>query len=518
MKSKRYRRLLWLASVPVATITCVEMGEIIHPANPMADSEIEILVNIKVVSEDTRTNKLAFGVLAPKVWDLANNATLTVSSDDYVGAGDTPIPVVDVPLSVIPSSEVTPSDGNGTGGMRWDLAFMKLFGNKGNDAGNVVWTVFESPEPYEFPNGKVANAVVKIRLKTTEENIKVNMGYAYCGKEKGLDDRVDAAKILQIKGGKGPLADYTGGRMLLSVSDLEVTHPAGRVVAGTQTEVGVSMRVSGSTVADSPLAFGMLVPVSWDMGAADVRLTTSGYGGGDISEERMTVVEDDALEPVGGLPWSAAFMTRFDKMENFGDEVRWVVFRSASNLVIDGQSDDFTANVSVKFTTGAENIKTRLGYAATGFEYGFPETYISNAVARTMISAGGAGPDPKIDYTRDPSLGAAILFKTSPSVFGFGDILSVRFDVAGEDYETLADGDVYIYMSAELVDSGEKVVTKTLMQNMNGGTVWQKHFYPPTFFELGDGEVIEHIRIHFTNDAGSVVVDNGGTDFIVREQ
>lgn len=515
---KKYRKFLGLALLPIATVTCVEMGEIIHPVNPMVNSEIEILVNIKVVSEDTRTNKLAFGILAPSVWDLANNATLTLSSGDYVGGGDTPIPIVDVPLSVIPSDELTPSDGNGTGGMRWDLAFMKLFGNKGNNDGEVEWTVFESPEAYEFPNGKVANAVVKIRLMTNDENIKVNMGYAYCGKEKGLDDKVDAAKILQIKGGSGPLIDYTGGNMLLSVSDLQVTNPSGKVVAGTQTEIKTSMRVSGSTVADSPLAFGVLVPRSWDMSAADVRLSTSSYAGGEISDEQMTVVDGEALEPVNGQPWSDAFMTRFDNMGNFGDEMTWVVFRSESSMVVDGQMSDFTVNVNIKLMTGTENIKAYFGYAATGLEYGFPETYISNAVAKSLISAGGEGPSPKIDYTRDPALGAAILFKTTPSVFGFGDVLSARFDVAGEDYETLAGGDVYVYMKAVLVGGGEKVVAKTRMQNLDGGTVWQKYFYPPTFFDLGAGEEIEDIRIHFTNDSGSVVVDNEGTDFVARAE
>jgi hypothetical protein len=201
---KKYWLLLMVA--PFLVATCMTIEEIIHPDNATVDSDIEIVVRIKIDAETDGNSKLAFGVLAPKSWDIAHNATLTLTT-----TADFPANVVNESMTVIPASETNPSDA-----LSWPASFQSKFGVLGNTGGPVEWVVFESNTTFQIhdkDNGgaqKVVNGTVRIRLHTGPRATKLFMGYAFRGKA-NLEHNGDAVKekMLEVTGGDDPLWDYT---------------------------------------------------------------------------------------------------------------------------------------------------------------------------------------------------------------------------------------------------------------------------------------------------------------------
>ncbi|MDR2911899.1 MAG: DUF4961 domain-containing protein [Alistipes sp.] len=209
---KNYR--FWLATLvlPFTVVTCMTIEDIIHPDDAQVDSEITIQVKLKFVSETDRQSKLAFGILAPKSWNIANNATLTLNTT----AQYAPSQVTDEPMTVIPAAQLNPSTGT-----PWAASFQSRFGLLGN-YGPMEWVVFESQTDFlvhdtaDDGKQKEIDGVVTIKLTTGPDNMKVNMGYAYCGKTYGFtadeypEDRdVVASKVLEVSGGAGPVVDFT---------------------------------------------------------------------------------------------------------------------------------------------------------------------------------------------------------------------------------------------------------------------------------------------------------------------
>lgn len=516
---KRYRKWLWLLAIPFLVVTCIDIDEVIHPEDPKANSEIEILVKIKVPAETDRANKLVFAVLAPKNWNLGANATVHLTSADYKEGP------VDEAMTQMPADEKCKANSTGQyPEALWKDAFMARFGVKDNynKTENLEWVVFQSQSVFDFKNGELATGQVLLKFRSTNENVKVNMGYAICGKEDGLDDHADVSKDLEITGGEGALTDYTFKEGELNISTQSVTQPY-KPQVNSVVELGAVVKLDGKSGCKSPLTFGMLALKSWNLGTdAAVTMTTSGYHFGkddkgqpvnaDVTDEPMTMVGDEDLEPVSEKPWKEAFMDKFGKMGNYGDEVEWVVFRSATDFDIDGKSDDITCNLKVKFTTGADNLKVNLGYAFCGENYGFTEKYLANETHKPFIVGGGQNL-PKTDYTWNPAVEwtEPVLYSTTPSVLRYGDIFSVVFDAAGEYYELLSDA-TKVFLHAKVVYNGnqEKNV-KVRMQNIRD-KVWQKYLYPKTFFDLPEGAVINNISFHVSNENESILIFDGGED------
>jgi hypothetical protein len=173
------------------------------------DSDIEITVRIKIDGDTDGNSKLAFGVLAPKSWNIANSATLTLTT-----TADFPANVVtNEPLTVIPAGQVNSSDAQ-----PWSASFQSKFGVLGN-TGPVEWVVFESNTTFQIhdkrPAQDVVNGTIRIRLHTGPRAIKLFMGYTFCTKswgflaEKYNDDPFVRAEVLEVTGGSDPLWDFT---------------------------------------------------------------------------------------------------------------------------------------------------------------------------------------------------------------------------------------------------------------------------------------------------------------------
>jgi hypothetical protein len=184
--------------------------DVIHPEAPMPDSEITIQVKMAFEAETERDSKLAFGILAPKSWNLGQTAKLTLTTTADIEKNV----VTDHPLTLIPANETNPSTGT-----PWPASFQSRFGLQGN-YGPVEWVVFESSHVFtaDATNSHAyakINGTMTIKLPTGPENIRVNMAYTYCGKGYGFggeeypDKDVIAMKMLEVGDMSGEVADYT---------------------------------------------------------------------------------------------------------------------------------------------------------------------------------------------------------------------------------------------------------------------------------------------------------------------
>lgn len=197
-----------IVATAASVFACMTIDDIIFPDNPQVDSDIEITVKCKLVTESDDKAQFVFAVLAPKSWSLKDNATLTFTTRGYETQGGTN--VVDEPMVIMTDADHEPSTDQ-----TWPQAYQSNIGVMGN-TGSVEWTVYHSTTVFNISD-KVSTepiyADVKIKLHTGKDNIKFFMGFGFCEKNYGFNtDRYKAnetAKVMEVTGGSGPVDDYT---------------------------------------------------------------------------------------------------------------------------------------------------------------------------------------------------------------------------------------------------------------------------------------------------------------------
>lgn len=205
MKSlKKYRNWLITLIISFAIIMCMTIEDIIHPEDPKVNSEIEIVVKIKLTPENDDNTRMVFAVLAPKSWNIAQSAQLTFTTTGYT-KGD----VINEPMTLVPASDMEP-----TTALNWPAAIQSKFGLMGN-LGPVEWVVFQSQTTFIITDEdeKLITADVKIKLTTGPQNIKLFMGYLFSGKNRGFHNEYFKAnaksKVMTVTGGSNAMIDYT---------------------------------------------------------------------------------------------------------------------------------------------------------------------------------------------------------------------------------------------------------------------------------------------------------------------
>lgn len=209
IKKHIYAIIACIATV-LAVFACMTIEEINFPDNPKANSDIVITVKVKLVTETDDISKMAFAVLAPKSWNLASNAQLSLTTNGYSTQGFSE--VTDEKMILMSTTDHEP-----TTDLTWPQAYQSKIGVMGN-TGPVEWTVFRSQTTFTI-NDKVSKepiyGTVTIRLKTGPSNIKFFMGFGFCGMHYGLNNGGEGrykpnetAKILTVTGGTGSF-DYT---------------------------------------------------------------------------------------------------------------------------------------------------------------------------------------------------------------------------------------------------------------------------------------------------------------------
>ena len=128
-----YKRIFIIIVLPLLLVMCMTIENITHPDSPQVNSEIEIGVDLKFEPAGNDNTKLIFAVLAPKSWNISDNAQLTYTTNGY-SKGD----VVNEKMSLVEETAIEPKTG-----LFWTEAIESEIGLMGN-LGPVEWVVFES--------------------------------------------------------------------------------------------------------------------------------------------------------------------------------------------------------------------------------------------------------------------------------------------------------------------------------------------------------------------------------------
>ena len=96
-----------IAALPLLVVACLEFDGIIQPGRALTDSEIEVTAQLRVSPGEDGSGKVVFAVLAPKAWNLRDNATLYLTTKDYNAIQHQP-EVVNEQLTLMPAEEKDP--------------------------------------------------------------------------------------------------------------------------------------------------------------------------------------------------------------------------------------------------------------------------------------------------------------------------------------------------------------------------------------------------------------------------
>ncbi|MBQ9310826.1 MAG: DUF4961 domain-containing protein [Bacteroidales bacterium] len=195
---KRHIRniLLILAAAAAAFTACFRLSEIIVPADIQTNQDIEIHVKGSIKPETTYGPEgIAFAMLVPSAWKMAQNAEITISTQNLktaYGVDD----LVDEPMIPI-SDELLPKTTGTAGleiytGLTWAQAYYLRNGDMGNKGGDVEWLVFTNKNTkVEVTSIKDENyrveMDVKIKFNTGAKPVKWIFACEFAGEKEGWE-------------------------------------------------------------------------------------------------------------------------------------------------------------------------------------------------------------------------------------------------------------------------------------------------------------------------------------------
>lgn len=276
--------------------------------------------------------------------------------------------------------------------------------------------------------------------------------------------------------------------------------------ADSEIEVKAQVQLVPETERNGYFVLAFLVPKSWKVSetlSATYSATNVQSGGKplfDITDEAMVICNDET-EPTTTMPYNTAMQSQFGIFGNTGP-VEWVVVRGTTYINTDGSGTHptTTADVSLKFKTGSNNIKFFTAVATclsdNGFNTGNDGEFLASGV-QTVTVTGGKGND---DYT------VLHFVSTTPQTFRYGDFVSIEFVSKIDKVETALYGEEKVYLNAiaTLADGSEKTCQKLEMIK-DSETNYFRYIYPKALFGLDEDAVITDLHVWFTNADGSKV-------------
>lgn len=151
----------------------------------------------------------------------------------------------------------------------------------------------------------------------------------------------------------------------MCVTITNVTQPATATV-GQQIDITIDVNLNPELADDEFLVFGFLAPTSWDVEGTATATYTSTLGDGTMS---LVPLDEPAPNSTLGLTWANEMESELGIGNNSGD-VKWVVFKSNSEIAVSDDSVDVTGQIQFSVSVGSDNIITQLGYVVTLSNYG----------------------------------------------------------------------------------------------------------------------------------------------------
>lgn len=152
--------------------------------------------------EGTATNEtFIVGFLAPRSWNVSQNATVTYKEDKYE-------PEIDHKMTVIPDTE-EPANYKG---MTWSAALRKKYGVRSNVLNDMEWIAFKSDN---YPEAKEKiHYTVTIKCNSGKNNMKFRPSFFINHSSNGLGEDnshysvKDADDCFEVVEGAGAVIDF----------------------------------------------------------------------------------------------------------------------------------------------------------------------------------------------------------------------------------------------------------------------------------------------------------------------
>jgi hypothetical protein len=155
-------------------VSCsITIDSVVQPASVNGGSILPVTLNVTITTNSSQTSNFMVAVLVPKVWKVAQNATITFTSD--ISSGDQG-------MTVIPAGTPAPQGG----GLDWPTLLATKIGNGGNLLPDYEWVAFYSNASYTVSENATIHATVSIKIKTSPDNLFFKLGYCVANSTDGL--------------------------------------------------------------------------------------------------------------------------------------------------------------------------------------------------------------------------------------------------------------------------------------------------------------------------------------------
>ena len=154
----------------------------VQPASVNGGDILPVTLNVTITTNQEQTSNFMVAVLVPKIWKVAQNATITFTSD--ISSGNQA-------MTPIPAGTPAPQGG----GLDWPMLLATKLGNGGNLLPDYEWVAFYSNTSYSVVGNTTIHATVSIKIKTSPDNLLFKLGYCVANSTDGLSgsDRYGSA-------------------------------------------------------------------------------------------------------------------------------------------------------------------------------------------------------------------------------------------------------------------------------------------------------------------------------------
>jgi hypothetical protein len=160
--------------------------------------------NVSVSGNRDNADRLVFAMLAPRVWKIRYNTTVTYRADEELDWDE------EQTMSVIPDS----SSPRNMSGYTWPEALMERCGLGTNRYNDMEWVAWQADVPVQLYSGSKPNYEITIKCKVSDDNLIASLGFFVNDIEDGLTTDTQYYKVVYsdaftVYGGKGETIDYS---------------------------------------------------------------------------------------------------------------------------------------------------------------------------------------------------------------------------------------------------------------------------------------------------------------------
>jgi hypothetical protein len=258
------------------------------------------------------------------------------------------------------------------------------------------------------------------------------------------------------------------------------------------------------------LVIALLLPIGWQ-GQKNMTMTWSCQS---VGSGVLTPMPSTTLEKQSGLPWPQALINKFGIVNNYVNNMQWVVFQTPDSYNM--ASATTPVNVTITLTPGADNkdADVNMDYLVAETNDGLSDPdnnlcggdsyeYYELLKGNRLTITGGA-PNSEVDYA-DPQYGTVV-----PGAALIDDYITITFNGAATTTPTKLLGDAQVYLNATAYATDgtaypvNEETSKTLMTETSANSnTYKLTLWPRQFFGFPSTKTLDHITYIFTDATGT---------------